>query len=96
MITAKILECVLIGVPQGSNHCNGDNALKLDGDHQTLSLIGWSLRKGLLDIEWSMLPSGLDESEGQGFFLISRPVAEKASEISLKHFKSKRFAMDKL
>ena len=60
-------------------------------------MIGWSLRQGLLDIEWSMLFAGLDSSEGEGYFLISRPAGGKAkSGVKVKHFKTKKFALDKL
>lgn len=42
----------------------------------------------------------MDEVEGEGYFLISKavntPADGKAPEVKIKHFKSKRFAMDKL
>ena len=63
-------------------------------------MIGWALRQGLLNIEWSMLFAGVNEVEGEGYFLISKPknfaVDGKEPEITIKHFKTKKFAMSKL
>ena len=69
MITSATLNCVLLAGLSKSKSC-GKNAFSFENDQTTKVLIGWSLRQGLLDIEWSMLQG--TENEGEGFFLISK------------------------
>ena len=95
LVTSNKLECVLVGTPKGKTDCKA-KGLSFEDDKPSEVMIGWSLRQGLLDIEWSMLFPTVDSKEGEGYFLISRPVTGKSKDIKVKHFKTKRFAMDKL
>lgn len=54
----------------------------------------------MLNIEWSMFFQGVDEVEGEGYFLISKPVNAPADgkepNIKIKHFTTKKVALNKL
>ena len=69
LVTSTALNCVLLAGLSDSTSC-GKKAFSFEDDQTTKVLIGWSLRQGLLDIEWSMLQG--TTNEGEGFFLISR------------------------